>query len=352
MNDNSSNNSHEESIVLSDVGQLIVGIPPVLGFHPVNSLVVIGLQGSDDSPLVSLMLRTNLPEPADRDQVATQLVYPLRLNRIPKAALVVIGDRDPDSLDLPHRALLTTCQARFAMAGIAVVEQVWAASTRCGEPWQCYQHRSCGGLLPDPRSSVLAAASVAAGVVTHDMRDDLVATLAPAPDDVLARRADLLAAAIDDDGEQDAGADRLGLVTAAIGRALDGVLPESDEDIVALGLALADRRVRDACLAPEDGVEAEVSERLWTCLTRGLPAPERAEAACLLAFAAYQRGDGVLAGIALDLANAADPGHRLADLLRSALQTGVPPHRLREAARQASAASRDGLTSRSDGRLP
>ena len=72
-----------------------------------------------------------------------------------------------------------------------------------------------------------------------------------------------------------------------------------------------------------------MAERLWLELTRSCPAPERAEPACLLAFYAYQRGDGGIASIALDAAEEACPGHALGKLLRGALSAGLPPEEMR-----------------------
>jgi Domain of unknown function (DUF4192) len=70
---------------------------------------------------------------------------------------------------------------------------------------------------------------------------------------------------------------------------------------------------------------AAAVERLWLALTRSTPAPELASPATLAAFTAYLRGNGALAGIALERALEAWPGHDLATLLSMALETGLPP---------------------------
>jgi len=51
-----------------------------------------------------------------------------------------------------------------------------------------------------------------------------------------------------------------------------------------------------------------------------------------LAFSAYSRGDGPLAGISLDVALQANPGHRMAGMLDTALQSGMRPEQIRELA--------------------
>ena len=65
-------------------------------------------------------------------------------------------------------------------------------------------------------------------------------------------------------------------------------------------------------------------------LVRETPDPEAAEPAVLLAACALLRGDGALAGIALDRAEQAWPGHRLTRLLRAVWAAGIPPERVRE----------------------
>jgi uncharacterized protein YecT (DUF1311 family) len=50
----------------------------------------------------------------------------------------------------------------------------------------------------------------------------------------------------------------------------------------------------------------------------------------LLAHSALIRGDGALAGIALDRAQRAWPGHRLSAMIRSALDAGLGPDQLRD----------------------
>ncbi len=48
----------------------------------------------------------------------------------------------------------------------------------------------------------------------------------------------------------------------------------------------------------------------------------------LLAFSAYARGDGPLAGISLEAALRSDPTHRMAGMLDTALQSGLRPERI------------------------
>ncbi|WP_034239994.1 DUF4192 family protein, partial [Saccharomonospora iraqiensis] len=79
---------------------------------------------------------------------------------------------------------------------------------------------------------------------------------------------------------------------------------------------------------PSGGARAAAAERLWLALSRNTPAPHRARPLTLLAYSAYVRGEGVLAGMALSEALEADPEHVLAQLLSRALDHALPPDTL------------------------
>jgi hypothetical protein len=329
-------------ITIDHPGDLLASIPTLLGFHPVDSLVVFGLRGPRATEL-TLVLRAELPPPARAGDLARYLMFPLAQREAVGVALVVVGGQgsSPADDDLPHRALVAGCEAAFADAGMPVVHQLWTPDTQAGCGWRCYDESDCGGLLPDPGGTTVASLAAAAGLSVYSRREDIVETLAPEPPDVLARRSaslDRLSELAEPPPEQASD-----VVMSAIesARARPPVL--SDDDVVTLARALSDHRIRDLCLDFDGMPDPAAAERLWAALTRATPPPERAEAASLLAFSAYARGDGVLAGIALDKAAAADPGHRLSGLLHGALTMGVEPARLREAGIRAARQAREAL---------
>jgi len=69
----------------------------------------------------------------------------------------------------------------------------------------------------------------------------------------------------------------------------------------------------------------DAHRRLWTDVVRRAQPGYVAAPASLLAFTAWQGGDGSLANIALDRALADDPGYSMALLLRDAIGLGAPP---------------------------
>jgi hypothetical protein len=74
-----------------------------------------------------------------------------------------------------------------------------------------------------------------------------------------------------------------------------------------------------------DPENREAHQRMWTDLTRRAQPGYVAAPASLLAFVAWQGGNGALANVALDRALADDPGYSMARLLRQAIDAGAPP---------------------------
>ncbi|AHI00278.1 DUF4192 domain-containing protein [Kutzneria viridogrisea] len=307
------------SVHLNDLGGLLSGLPALVGFHPEESLVLLGMRGRDPC-VVELVLRVDLPPPQECPRVLERLLLPLRSQSVGSVVAVVVSEHAPDR----HRQVADELRAALAEAGIRPVRMLWANSVRHGAAWGCYGDCLCGGTLTEPDSSVLATALTAAGKVTFSSREALARMLDPEDEDVLRRRGQQLDLAIAEDSSTPAEH------FARVRRALAGdSLPTADEEVVALGMALSDYRVRDACLGFCLGEDSSRAERLWLALARALPAPELAEPALLYGVCAYLRGDCTTAAIALDRAEEALPDHNLAILLNQAIVLGLPPHRIR-----------------------
>lgn len=309
---------------------LIAAVPHLLAYHPADSLVLLVL--SDDRPSkVTMSLRVDLPPPRHRRALAHQLLTPVR-GEAGSVVLVVVGGGAPTSSSLPHQSLVDCLEFTLAAAAVPLTSAIWASGTAEGDQWIEYGPAGRTGAVPDPAVSELAAACAAAGMVTFASRADLAAVLTPDAPEALSRREALLDEAAlraehDQDREQ-AARQGLLLITRAVTTSSARTTRMSDADVVALTLALTDLWVRDAALVFATGPHATAAEHLWTELTRATPIPERAQAATLLAFSAYLRGDGALASVALDRAEEACPSHRLASLVRSALDHALPPDQL------------------------
>jgi len=104
----------------------------------------------------------------------------------------------------------------------------------------------------------------------------------------------------------------------------------TDEDTFArLAVSLVHLAVRDDAWARMIPEHRQAHLALWADVVRRAEGPWLPAPASLLAFTAWQAGDGTLANIALDRALAADPGYSMALLLRDILAAGVPPSQAR-----------------------
>ncbi|MFD4675130.1 DUF4192 domain-containing protein [Lentzea sp. NPDC058450] len=312
-------------IHVREAGDLYAAIPHLMGFHPADSLVVMVLQ--DD--MVNMTMRVDLPRPRHRGYLAAQLEGPLLEHGAAEVILAVVSapsENMPE--ELPHEPLVATLRNRLGGVGIDVVEAVWLPSCQKDAQWLCYLDIDCHGRLPDPQLSALAAASAHEGNVTFESRAALAAIAALDPPEALERRSTLLDELMTAVEAPDPSVE-LHRVSDAIDAVEHRKGPLPDKEIVALTRALAMPAVRDASMGFATQARSRLAERLWLELTRTCPAPERAEPAALLAFYAYQRGDGGVASIALDAADEACPGHALSSLIRSAVSAAFPPAELR-----------------------
>ena len=92
-----------------------------------------------------------------------------------------------------------------------------------------------------------------------------------------------------------------------------------------LALVLTRVRIRDDAWARMDPAHRDAHRRLWTDVVRRAQPGYVAAPASLLAFTAWQGGDGALANIAIERALADTPAYSMALLLGDALDAGAPP---------------------------
>ncbi|MBD0322702.1 MAG: DUF4192 domain-containing protein, partial [Aldersonia sp.] len=254
----------------------------------------------------------------------------------PAGVRVAAAARDADVRRLLHVALVDALAEHLADVGAQLTGVHVTAAIEAGQPWWSLLGDVRGGTIPDPAASTVAVAHVLGGRQIHRSRAELTRLIGR-------------------DGRVRAVARQLRAARAAEPRLRDGdqhdrharkklefVLFECDKlaageslspsEFAALAIALEYRVVRDAVMALSVGERRVAAEALWLNLTRVLPDPERADAATLLGYSAYVRGDGPLAGIAFAAALDSDPEHRLAGLLDACLQGGLRPEAMRELA--------------------
>jgi hypothetical protein len=313
---------------------LLALVPHLLGFYPCSSLVVLGLGGKRHR--VQVTFRYDLPDPPDADQeddIAEHAASVLHRQRLRVAALIGYG---PAQLVMP---VLAATMDSLHSAGVELMEALRADGGRywsvlCTDPACCPQE----GRLFDPGSHPVAAAMSRAGQPALPDRAALERTLLPPAGSTEAirqstrlaeqRLCDLGARSLADGGgdpqELTAKTGRAA-VQRAIKRYRAGERLTTGDELAWLAVLLADLRVRDDAWARMNPRYREAHVRLWTDVLRAaateyLPAP-----ASLLAFTAWQSGNGALASVAIDRALAARPGYSMALLLGEALDAGLPP---------------------------
>lgn len=325
------------TIRVEDPAHLIAAVPHLLGFRPADSAIVLGF-GGPSGKQVGPVIRLDLPDAEWEIAVTAKVAALFSGYPVASAAIVIVGGppgHPPDPGNRPHTRFVRTLASALRALGRPVGHAFWTPDIRPGRPWSCYDDPERSGVLPDDTATLVAAAVVRKGFVTFDSREELARLLDPDDPVAVARRERLLERRLEtlgDGQEEDACAQSFREVAQALAQARTGRLDLSDDQVVRLALAVSDTRVRDACLAvalPAGSERSMRAEALWLELVRKTPAPERAEAATLLGYSAYVRGEGAQARIAFENALAAAPGHPLADLLMRCLDAGLPPERVR-----------------------
>jgi Domain of unknown function (DUF4192) len=322
---------------LRDVGEIAAGLPHLLGFHPWESVVLIGL-GGESGRRVGMTARADIPPPEHDRSLARMLARNVSRAR-PEGALVLVVSEAADLSDegrtrLPHHHLVReTCRA-LERSGVLIADTVLVRGGR----WWSYDGAPDAGTPLPGGVGELEVASVASGTVVAGDREALVARIARVPGHdgqamtaACARVGVALSADVLDPGVESAAAESWAAVMAGVARCRPGAGggPLSDEDVARVVWGLRDGVVRDLALELALGDQPAAAEQLWTECTRRAPAPLDAAPATLLAVCAWLRGDGAMANIALDRALTSAPGYRLAGLLRDALDECVTPTDLR-----------------------
>jgi hypothetical protein len=313
-------------------------VPHLLGFIPEASLVVIGVAPPRDR--IRVTLRYDLPDPPAADlaaEIAAHALGVLSAQRLTAAVAVGYG---PEPLVTPVARELREAAWQ---AGIDVREflrvqdgRYWSyvcSNEKCcpaegvpfdataDDPAEAEALAAVGDRVLATRAAVAARVAPLGGIARESMRqatrraEQHVAQLL-----AKVRRSGRLGAA-----RQMIASEGLAAVGAMITRYRDGGRFTTDYEIARITVALRDLRVRDDAWARMDPSHAEAHQRLWTDVVRRAQLGHVAAPAALLAFVAWQSGDGALANVAIDRALADNPRYSMALLLRQVITAGAPP---------------------------
>jgi hypothetical protein len=331
---------------------LIDAVPYLLGFHPRDSAVLVGMRarGPSQVPVVARMDLRDLDGGASwvaaRDlekitgfddqppiggdlfeagALAENALRALRHSGSTSAIGVVFSEDTADDVLGP----VSTLQAASVRVGLPVTQWLLVGSVQwrlIGDDENFFgdsnpAHHRSGAV------SAVAAEAIYAGLVAHADRNCLASTLAVCPDARAATMGPLL---------ERARVTRLRRTRNGVAQrqsrgdiralfAASRQLPAFDDvQLAAFAVALRDITVRDACWLGIEGNRID-GELLWRELARSVPAPYDAAPLFLFGWIRWRHGDGTMAGIAARRALDGDPDYHAANLLESAVGHGLDP---------------------------
>lgn len=326
-------NSEKEpaTIRIASPGDLASAIPYLLGFHPHESLVIVGSRAKGGA----MAARLDLAPVPDAYRAAANAFR----NHAGCESVLLAGYGSADQVTpavdaasevLTHYGLeiheiIRVCDGRY-----------W--SLTCTSPACC----SPDGVPFDASTSQAAAAAVYAGCVTRPSREDLVDSLAPVTGD---GRMHMAKATKEAERRlcptsmkrpvptPPATTEHLSRIHEVADQARAGE-PLNDMEVAEVGVLLASLQLRDEMCErviadADDAVAMRHHLDFWSDVLRRVERRYTPAPASLLAFTAYLEGEGALANAALDRALEVDTTYKIACILREIVRAGIPPKGLR-----------------------
>lgn len=341
------------ALTMSSPAEFIAAVPALLGFRPQRSLVACLLLKSQEYPgavYLGAVARHDLDVVGCGVWVrlASQLAAICGHSDAVGVVMLIVDDRAgaprpgrAGRRAARHRDLIRILDGALRAEDVLLAEAWAVADIAVGADWWSVPDAHIHGTQSDPEASPVALAQVLDGRPIRTSRTEL--TAAVAPDSTLCAEVDAVLADVAEAArDRLRRALRLGAPRSYSRAALEKVLCQigtvdsgdqlEPRELAELAVAVRDTAVRDSLFAVALGDQAAAAEALWTRACRGLTGGDRAELATLAGYSAYTRGDGPLAGVALDAALHADPAHRIAQLLDAALRTGMRPEEVRKLA--------------------
>lgn len=295
---------------------LVAIVPVVLGFHPRDSVVLLTF----GAPGAAFHARVDLPvEVAEQEEVADLLVGAVSANHVERVAVLLYTD----DVEAAH-AQSTLLLGRLLERGVEVIDVLRVDDGR----WHVWPEDGSPGTAYDLEGHPFTAQGVFEGHVVHQDRAELADTLVGTDEDdgvevalAATRFADFLASSAE-----------TGLLRTEA-RWLQSFIRSHVTTTGAISAADAGRLlVLASILATRDVAWAEITRassgghvELWRGLVRQAPRHLLPGAASLLAFAAWQHGDGALAWCAIDRCLEVDPDYSMAHCVAQILTGAVPP---------------------------
>lgn len=333
-----------------DPKQIIAAIPQQLGYIPHRSVVAVALApgGLADrrNGLQLLEPKASLACPLSQmtGECAAGWQQSFERSDTVGVAVVVVDDRimspaNGEALGLVKEALtaLDTLARGFSkkpppIAGWAVPAIV------AGAPYWGLSPTDEAGVLEGAQLSIEALLRAPDGSLVRSTREEMTHLLASDPEraaqvaaalpDVERRARDRYDLAIRHNKECDHDRRRLEHAMSMITVIAGGESP-TGEQLAELAVALRRLRVHHALHVTATVSDSAPAENLWIELVRTTTGRDRAAAATLLCYSAFQRWEFTLAIVALHIVHDTGPAAATARLIHLALRSATPPHALR-----------------------
>jgi hypothetical protein len=188
------------TVRLASPGSVIASIPFLFGFHPDNSLVVLGISHSaEGGSFIRHGIRLDLEQVRGHERAtALELGARLRDQDASIAILVAFGPRAatgakarPDHCRKLMAAFRAQLEAAASEERVTVVDALYSANGRWWS-YMCRNNRCCpaaGTVVPAEAPAALTGAFATRGHTVYASREALDATLDPHPPEILARTA-------------------------------------------------------------------------------------------------------------------------------------------------------------------
>ncbi|MGF6883015.1 hypothetical protein ABIA39_001956 [Nocardia sp. GAS34] len=341
------------SLRVDTPSECIAAVPALLGYVPRQSIVALLLnEAPPRSGAVILGAVTHhelvLSGPAAWARLSEQLAGLCARQRVVAVLVLIIDDRaaQPGGDRATrrrgrHRELVGALESALAAEGIQLDEAWGMCAIAPGAPWWDVLAPGTAGVQTDPAASPVALAEAfdergtcsshtepsvpleLDAQLSHDVRGELeMATIEAGHR--------FRAAVFRDEVSRYQRSSLEEVLDRVDGVAAGGEL--GARAMARIAVALRDPTVRDAMFALAGGPRADAAEQVWAHLCRALTGRDRAEAATLLGYCAFTRGDRSLAGTALQAALESNSDHTLARLLDTALGVGMQPQEIRKLA--------------------
>ncbi len=307
-------------LALKEPADVVAMVPYLIGFTPVESLVVLALQGPRRR--LGPCMRVDLADDRDGAEVQGRYLGDLIAAHGFSPVILVAYSVDAARAD----AVVQPLRRGLARRRVQVIEALRADGRRWWS-YDCDDAECCSprGSAYDAESSRVAAEAVLAGLHKAPDRDSLRVQFEPISRDAQVavaeecdrlRSADLAVTRVPRDVPE---LDRL----VALHRARPTEMPVTDA--AALLLAVQRTALRDAAWALMNRANAAEYFGLWRWVMQTAPDDLMAPAGALTGFAAWLDGQGASASHVVDRVELVSPGYSMCTLLRDILEATVNP---------------------------